>query len=152
MKNFIAEFKKFISRGNIMDMAIGVVIATAFGNITNSLVNDIIMPLVSWLTGKGGLNPMNLIIKVPEVVVDDTVIAEAATITIGFGTFLNTVIDFIIIALVVFAIMKSFNKARELLQKKEEEEKEEKKEDPPKPTTEELLAEILKELKEKETK
>lgn len=149
MKKFFSEFKKFISRGNILDMAIGVVIATAFGSITNSLVNDIIMPVVSWLTGKGGLNPLNLIIKVPEVVVDGNVIAEAATITIGFGTFLNTIIDFIIIALVVFAVMKAINKAHDLLKKKEEEEK---KAEPPKPTTEELLAEILKELKEKDKK
>lgn len=143
MKKFIEEFKKFIMRGNVLDMAIGVVIATAFGKITSSLVNDLLMPFISWLCGSRDMSALNIILR-PAEVVNGEVVNEA--IIFGLGNFVGTVIDFLLIALVVFLILKAFNKASELTHKKEEEEAQA---EPPKPTTEELLTQILEELKSK---
>ena len=142
MRNFAAEFKQFIMRGNVMDMAVGVIVATAFGKITTSLVNDLFMPFISWLFGTRDMSALNLIAR-PEVVENGEVVQEA--IVIGFGNFVAVVIDFLLMALVVFIILKLFNKARSLTEKKAE--LEEKPEEEPKPTTEELLADILEELK-----
>lgn len=141
MKKFISEFKEFIMRGNVLDMAVGVIIATAFGKITTSLVNDLFMPFISWLFGTRDMSALNLIAR-PEVVENGEVVQEA--IVIGFGSFLAVVIDFVLIAFVVFLLLKFFNKARDMTKKKEEEVKEEA---PAAPTTEELLGEILEELK-----
>ncbi len=109
MKKIIAEFKEFISRGNVMDMAIGVIIATAFGKITTSLVNDVLMPFISWLVGARDMSALNLLVR-PEVLNDAGEVVQES-ITIGFGTLLGTVIDFILVALVVFAIVKAANMA-----------------------------------------
>ena len=144
MKKFAAEFKQFIMRGNVMDMAVGVIVATAFGKITTSLVNDLFMPFISWLFGTRDMSALNLIAR-PEVVENGEVVQEA--IIIGFGNFVAVVIDFLLMALVVFIILKLFNKARSLTEKKAE--PEEKPEEEPKPTTEELLADILEELKKR---
>ncbi len=141
MKKFISEFKEFIMRGNVMDMAVGVIVATAFGKITTSLVNDLFMPFISWLFGTRDMSALNLLVR-PEVVQDGVVVQEA--ITIGFGNFVAVVIDFLLMSLVVFIILKLFNKARSLTEKKAEEAEEEAE---PAPTTEQLLAEILDELK-----
>lgn len=141
MKKFISEFKEFIMRGNVMDMAVGVIVATAFGKITTSLVNDLFMPFISWLFGTRDMSALNLLVR-PEVVQDGVVVKEA--ITIGFGNFVAVVIDFLLMSLVVFIILKLFNKARSLTEKKVEEPVEE---EEPAPTTEQLLAEILDELK-----
>ena len=141
MKKFISEFKEFIMRGNVMDMAVGVIVATAFGKITTSLVNDLFMPFISWLFGTRDMSALNLLVR-PEVVQDGVVVQEA--ITIGFGNFVAVVIDFLLMSLVVFIILKLFNKARSLTEKKVEEAVEE---EEPAPTTEQLLAEILDELK-----
>lgn len=143
MKKFISEFKEFIMRGNVLDMAVGVIIATAFGKITTSLVNDLFMPFISWLFGTRDMSALNLIAR-PEIVENGEVVQEA--IVIGFGSFLAVVIDFILIAFVVFLLLKFFNKARDMTKKKEEEAKEEA---PAAPTTEELLGEILEELKKR---
>ncbi len=140
MKKFFNEFKEFIMRGNVLDMAVGVIVATAFGKITTSLVNDLFMPFISWLFGTRDMSALNLIVR-PEVVENGTVVQEA--ITIGFGNFVAVVIDFLLMSLVVFLILKLFNKARSLTEKPVEEEPEEE----PAPTTEQLLAEILEELK-----
>ena len=118
MKKLISEFKEFIMRGNVLDMAVGVIIATAFGKITTSLVNDVFMPLISWIFGARDMTALNVIVRPAELDASGEVVKEA--ITLGFGTFLATIIDFILVALVVFAIVKSFNKARELAKKKEE--------------------------------
>lgn len=141
MRKFINEFKEFINRGNVMDMAVGVIVATAFGKITTSLVNDLFMPFISWLFGTRDMSALNLLVR-PEVVQDGVVVKEA--ITIGFGNFVAVVIDFLLMSLVVFIILKLFNKARSLTEKKVEEPVEE---EEPAPTTEQLLAEILDELK-----
>ena len=144
MKKLINEFKAFIMRGNVLDMAIGVVIASAFGKITTSLVNDLILPLVSWICGSRDMTALNLIVR--PAVYDEAGEVVKEAITLGFGSFFGTVIDFLLIALVVFAIVKVANKAHDLAHKKEEE-AEAAPEEPPKPTTEELLSEILEELK-----
>lgn len=141
MKKFISEFKEFIMRGNVMDMAVGVIVATAFGKITTSLVNDLFMPFISWLFGTRDMSALNLLVR-PEVVKDGAVVQEA--ITIGFGSFVAVVIDFLLMSLVVFIILKLFNKARALTEKPAEELEETEEEAP---TAEQLLAEILDELK-----
>ena len=140
MKKIINEFKAFIQRGNVLDMAIGVVIAGAFGKITTSLVNDLILPLVSWICGSRDMTALNMIVRPAEYNEAGEVVREA--ITLGFGSFVGTVIDFLLIAVVIFAIVKAANKVHDLTHKKEEK-AEAAPEEPPKPTTEELLSEIL---------
>ena len=151
MKKLAQEFKEFIMRGNVLDMAVGVIIATAFGKITSSLVGDVFMPFIGWLFGARDMTALNVIVR-PEIKDAAGEVTQEA-ITIGFGTFVATVIDFLLVALVVFAIVKSFNKARELaeakLKKKQEEEEASAPEEPAGPTTEELLTQILDELKKK---
>lgn len=147
MKKFFAEFRDFIARGNVLDMAIGVIIATAFGKITNSLVNDVFMPLLGWLIGGIDFSTFNL--TLPAIVLDDGTTILKNQVEIGIGTFMTTVIDFILMAFIVFLIVKGFNAAKGKLEKKEEEE--EKAEEAPKPSKEEeLLTEIRDLLKEKE--
>ena len=144
-KGFIDEFKAFISKGNVIDMAVGVIIATAFGKITTSLVNDVVMPAIGYFIGASDLSKLNIVLQ--EAVVVDGVETVPA-VAIGIGTFLSTIVDFLLVALVVFFIMKASNKAKavaEDLKKKEEEEAAP--EEPAGPTTEELLADILAELK-----
>ena len=143
MKKLIEEFKKFIMRVNVLDMAIGVVIATAFGKITSSLVNDLLMPFISWICGSRDMSALNIVLR-PAEVVNAEMVNEA--IIFGLGSFVGTVIDFLLIALVVFLILKAFNKASELSHRKPEEEAQAQ---PPKPTAEELLTQILEEIKSK---
>lgn len=145
MKKFIDEFKTFIMRGNVLDMAIGVIIGGAFGKITTSLVNDILMPFIGWICGTRDMSVLNLVVR-PEEVVDGEVVREA--ITIGFGSFIGTVLDFVLIALAVFLLIKAVNKAHTMLEKKVEE-PEPVDDTPPAPTSEELLSQILDELKKK---
>ena len=132
MKKFFEEFKTFISRGNVMDMAIGVIIGGAFGAITSSLVADVVTPLnITLRAASEGQEP----------------------IVLGLGTFIGAVINFLVIALVLFSVIKAMNKAKELaekaLKKQKEEEAAAAAEEPKGPTTEELLGEILAELKKK---
>ena len=138
-KGFIAEFKEFISRGNVMDMAVGVIIATAFGAITNSLVNDVVMPIIGMLFG--GVSPESLNITLKEAVLDEAGEVVQEAVVIGIGTFIGTIINFILVALVVFCVVKAINTARKKMEKKKEEEAAE--EAPPEPSAEEkLLTEI----------
>ena len=147
MKKLVKEFKEFITRGNVLDMAIGVIIAGAFGKITTSLVNDLLMPFIGFLCGSRDMTALNVIIRPAEVDAAGEVVKEA--ITLGFGTFVGTVIDFLLVALVVFAIVKAFNKAREISEAKKKKEEAAAAEEaaPAGPTTEELLAQILEEVK-----
>ena len=140
-KGLIAEFKEFIMRGNVIDMAVGVIIATAFGAITNSLVNDVVMPLIGMLIGGVDLSKLDIVLK--EAVMDgETVVSEA--VVVGIGTFLTTIIDFILVALVVFLVVKAINKASNL--RKKEEEEEEAAEEEPEPSKEELLLTEIRDL------
>ena len=146
MKKFVKEFREFIARGNVIDMAIGVIIATAFGKITTSLVNDVFMPFIGWLFGTRDMTALNLLVR-PEVL-DETGAVVQQAITIGFGNLVATIIDFILIAFVVFMVVKGINAAKAISEKKKEEEAVEAA--PPAPSAEEvLLTEIRDLLKEK---
>lgn len=141
MKNFIEEFKTFIAKGNVLDMAVGVIIATAFGKITTSLVNDVFMPFIGWIIGDVDLAELNIVLS-PAVLNEAGEEIEPAVV-MAIGTFLSAVIDFILIAFVVFLIVKAFNKAKEKAEKKEEEAKEEEPAAEPEPSEEaKLLMEI----------
>ena len=143
MKKFLNEFREFAMRGNVLDMAIGVIIGSAFGKITTSLVNDVFMPLVGLLIGGVDLGRLNLTLKAA-VMDGDTVVKEP--VTLGLGTFLSTVIDFILVAFVIFLMVKAINQFHKLAKKKEEEAPAP--EEPEAPTSEELLTEIRDLLKE----
>lgn len=123
---FIAEFKAFIQRGNVMDMAVGVIIGAAFKAIIDSLVNDILMPFIGIFVGKDSFSSLNFTV---------------AGAVINFGSFISAIINFIIMALVVFLIIRFFNR----IHKKEEADKE-----PAAPSKEEvLLTEIRDAIREK---
>ena len=129
-KGIIAEFKEFIMRGNVIDMAVGVVIASAFGTITTTLVNNVIMPLIGLLIGGIDLSKLDIVLKPAEVDAAGEVVKEA--VTLGLGTFLVAIINFIIIALVIFLVVKGINKLRAIADKKKETEEEK---EPEAPTT-----------------
>ena len=112
MKKFFKEFKAFITRGNVFDMAIGLIIATAFNKIVSSMVNDILMPLVTYATGANSLKDLSITLK--EAVNPATGLVEP-TLTWAYGNFLQTVIDFLIIALSVFIMVKVVNGSRNRL-------------------------------------
>ena len=149
MKKFIEEFKAFISRGNVMDMAIGVIIGGAFGTITKSLVDNVITPLLAFLFGSPNTDALNITLRAAETDAAGEVVKEA--LVLGLGTFVGAIINFLVIALVLFSVIKAFNKAREVAEAKlkKQQEEEAKPEEPAGPTTEELLADILAELKKK---
>ncbi len=116
MKGFMKEFKEFISRGNVMDMAVGIIIGSAFTAIVNALVNNIIMPLISVITGGISFDQWNI-----------TMGAGKNAPVLGLGTFIAAVINFLLIALVLFMVIKAMNKMHEgadkLAGRKKEEEK-----------------------------
>ena len=141
-KSFMGEFKTFIDRGNVMDMAVGVIIGGAFGKISTSLVNDVIMPLISVLTGGVDFSNWKIVLKAA-VAGADGVIDPATEVAIKYGSFLATILDFLIIALVLFAVVKAINKLRSIGKEPEPEEE-------PAPTSEELLTEIRDLLKDKQ--
>ena len=143
MKKMLKEFKDFIMRGNVVDMAVGVIIATAFGKITTSLINDVFMPFISYLFGARDMTALNLVVR-PEVVNEAGEVVQAA-ITIGFGTFVATIIDFILVALVVFLVVKAINAAKAKLEKPVEEAPAEEPA-PPAPSAEEVLLTEIRDL------
>ena len=137
---FVSEFKKFIARGNVMDMAVGVIVGGAFGKISGSLVNDVIMPAISMLTGGVDFSNWKWVLR--EAVLDETGAELVKAVSINYGTFLSTILDFLIISFAVFCLIKVLNR---LHLKKEEAPKA-----PPAPSKEELLlTEIRDLLKEK---
>ncbi len=145
MKGLAKEFKEFIKRGNVLDMAVGVVIGTAFGAIVSSIVNDIIMPLVSLLTG--GINFSNWFValdgnKYPTL----EAAQEAGAATLNYGNLISVALNFLIVAFCIFLVVKAMNK---FMKKKEEPKKEE---TPKKPDDIVLLEEIRDLLKKQNTK
>lgn len=108
----VAEFKEFISRGSVIDLAVGVIVGGAFTTIVNSLVDDIVMPIISLITGGIDLSSLAFTIKLPDELVD------VAPATIKYGLFIQNVINFFLIALVIFFMVKAINAFRK---KKEEE-------------------------------
>lgn len=150
-KGFVAEFKEFISKGNVLDMAVGVIIATAFGKITTSLVNDVFMPFIGWLIGEIDLSTLNIVLSPAIMDAEDNVIKEA--VVVGIGTFVSTVIDFVLVALIVFVIIKAFNHAKEKaekLKKKEEAEQTAEDEASAEPSEEVKLLSEIRDLLKKE--
>ena len=143
MKKMFEEFKAFIMRGNVLDMAVGVIVAGAFGKITTSLVNDLFMPFISWIFGARDMTALNVIVR-PEIVNEAGEVVQAG-ITLGFGTFVATIIDFILIALVVFMVVKFMNAAKAKLEKKAEEAPAEEPA-PPAPSAEEVLLTEIRDL------
>lgn len=141
MGKFLNEFKEFAVKGNAVDMAVGVIIGGAFGKIVSSIVDDLIMPPIGWLIG--GVNFSDLKITLPAKQLAEGVETQAATI--NYGSFLQTTLNFIIIAFCVFLMVKGINK---LSAKKETEP--EKPAPAPEPSNEEkLLSEIRDLLKQK---
>ena len=140
-KGFVGEFKQFIARGNVMDMAVGVIIGGAFGKISTSLVNDIIMPLISMLTGGIDFSDWKWVLKAAT--------EETAEVAVNYGTFLATILDFLIIAFAVFLMLKAINGFHDKMKKKEAEAPAAPPA-PPEPSNEEkLLTEIRDLLKQK---
>lgn len=134
MSKFLNEFKEFAMRGNVLDMAVGVIIGGAFGKIVSSVVDDVIMPPIGWLIG--GVNFADLKLTLPTVQVAGE---EFKTATINYGSFLQTCFDFLIVAFCIFMLIKAVNK----LAKKKEEPKEPEAQKAPEPSAEEkLLMEI----------
>lgn len=132
--SFLADFKKFAMKGNVIDMAVGVIIGGAFGKIVSSLVADVIMPPLGMLLGKVNFTDLAITLKGAE--------DGAAAVTLNYGQFLQNVVDFLIIAFSIFIVIRTISK----LQSKQEEAPAE----PPKPTKEEeLLTEIRDLLKDK---
>ena len=129
-KEMIKEFKEFISKGNIMDMAVGIIIGGAFTKIVTALVEAILMPLIGAICGGKSVEDMSIMV------------GNAA---IGYGAFIQAVIDFLLVALVLFMILKAFNKAKSMVVKEEEAPAEPE----PVPADVELLTEIRDLLKEK---
>ena len=132
---FIKEFKEFAVKGNVMDMAVGVIIGGAFGKIVTSLVNDVLMPVIGKLTG--GVSFVDLFVNLGDGNYKTLAEAkEAGAATLAYGQFIQNIIDFLIVAFCIFLMIKGMNK---LNRKKEEPEQPAA---PAGPTQEELLAEI----------
>ena len=138
MKKFAKEFKEFAMRGNVIDLAVGVVIGGAFGAITTSLVNDIIMPFVSLITGGVDFTQWKWILKAGELNEAGELVGQ---VSVNYGNLISVILNFLIIAVVLFCVVKGINK----LKKPEEPAPEPA---PAGPTTEELLGEIRDLLKE----
>ena len=143
--SFIKDFKAFALKGNVIDMAIGVIIGGAFGKIVSSLVNDIIMPLITIITGNGGFENMKYVIKQGSPAADG--VAAIEEVAINYGVFIQNIVDFFIIALSIFVALRvTMN-----FMKKEKEE-EAAAPAPAGPSTEELLTQIRDLLAKKEGK
>ena len=148
MKKMLNEFKAFINKGNVLDMAIGVIIAGAFGKITTSVVNDILMPIIGAIFGGSSLKDALNITLQPAVLDEAGEVVKEANV-LGLGNLITFIIDFIIVAFICFLIVKAFNKAKDKAEAKKKAEEAaaakaaaEEAAKPKEPTTEELLAEI----------
>ncbi|MEE4311570.1 MAG: large-conductance mechanosensitive channel protein MscL [candidate division KSB1 bacterium] len=134
----LKEFKEFAMRGNVIDMAVGIVIGAAFGTIVSSFVNDVLMPPIGLLLGNVDFSDLFVVLKEGSAAAPYLNLAaakEAGAVTLNYGAFVNTVINFLIVAFAIFMVVKSMNK----MKKKEEEAPAA----PPKPSNEEqLLSEI----------
>ena len=111
--SMVKEFREFAMRGNVIDMAVGIVIGGAFGKIVTSLVNDVIMPPIGWLTGGVDFSRLKWVIKPAD---DSDPVHKVAEVAINYGSFINTIITFVIIAFAIFILVKAINRVH----KKEE--------------------------------
>lgn len=119
MKKFLSEFKEFAMKGNVVDMAVGVVIGAAFGKIVSSLVNDIIMPLVGVATG--GMNFTDYKWVIQQAVMDGQEIIKPE-VSMNWGAWVQTIVDFLIVAFCIFVMIKFINNMRKHMEKQKEEE------------------------------
>ncbi len=110
---FVQEFKAFAMRGNVVDMAIGIVIGAAFGKIVSSFVADVLMPPIGLATGGVDFSDKRIVLKEGVTAADGTVVPA---VTLNYGTFINSILDFIIVAFAIFLVVKAMNAAK----KKEE--------------------------------
>ena len=136
----LGEFKKFIAKGNVMDMAVGIIVGGAFQKIVTSFVNDLIMPLVGMFTGGANFTDQFVILNLPEgvekaQVTSLAVAKELGVATFNYGAFITTVLDFLIIAITVFFLVKAINKIRESAEKLKKEEEVAPAAEPAAPTT-----------------
>ncbi len=136
------EFKKFISKGNVLDMAVGLIMATYFGAIVKSMVNDILMPPIGMLLGGVDFTEIKLVIQDAVAESSEGAGDALAEVAINFGTFINTILTFIIVAYAIFMVVKAYNKMKDKLEKEEEAAPAE----PPKPSKEEVLLTEIRDL------
>lgn len=136
MKKLVQEFKEFIMRGNVIDMAVGVVIGAAFKGIIDSLVNDILNPIIGFLLSGVNFSAMAIVLKAAE--------GDKPAVAINYGSLINHIISFLLTAIVLFLIIKAYNHLR-----RKSEEPAPEPEAPAAPTETELLTQILEELKSK---
>ena len=124
-KNILIEFKKFAMRGNVLDMAVGIIIGAAFGKIVDSLVKDIIMPPLGWMMGKVDFANKYWILPVGDVkgpFASLDAAQKAGAVTVNWGLFVNAVISFLIVAFAVFMLIKAMNTLQAKLEAKEKKE------------------------------
>lgn len=128
-KSVVQEFKEFVSRGNVVDMAVGIIIGSSFTAIVQSLVNDVVMPIVGVIVG--GVNFTDLKIVITPAA------GDVAEVAVRYGAFIQSIVNFLLIAIVVFTMVKLINKMRDMSKKKEERRAEPPR--PPRPSEEVLL-------------
>ncbi len=110
MRKFFRDFKDFISRGNILDMAVGVIIGNAFGKIVTSLVNDIIMPLITWMFGAKSLADLSVVLRYTT----NELGQKVPSLTWNYGNFIQSIIDFLIVAFCIFLVLRLVMKSKQL--------------------------------------
>ena len=142
MKNFINEFKAFISRGNVVDMAVGVIVGSAFTAIVNSLVKDVVTPCIGVITGGTDFTQMKYVIT--------PAVGETPEVAILYGNFIQAIINFHIIAFVVFCMVKMINTMRAKMEEQKKKEEEAKPAEPPKLSEEVLLLTEIRDLLKKD--
>lgn len=152
-KGFFTQFKEFITKGNVLDMAVGVIIGNSFKAIVTALTDKILMPVITWVVGDKSLDELKYVLK--PAVLDEAGEVVTAENAIQYGVFIQSIIDFLLVALVLFVIIKSamsFHDKREALMKKLKKEEEGAAEEAPaapaEPTIEEKNAEVLKEIRD----
>ncbi len=147
IKKFFSDFKEFAMRGNVLDMAVGVVIGSAFGKIVSSLVADIITPVISLLTGSVSLTGLKVVFRPEEINAAGDIIQNEIALT--YGNFIQSVIDFVIIAFSIFVVLRIINKTHEKLEALSKKEQEKAEEEEKKDTELSVLLEIRELLEKK---
>ena len=154
MKKFFKEFKEFITRGNVLDMAVGIIVGSAFTAIITALVANILTPLINWIPGADNTGALQVVLR--KAVLDEAGNVLTEALVIDFGAVISAVITFLITAFVLFIILKTINsirkkgeKLREQLKKKEEEEIKDVAAESPAPVTQiETTDDILREIRD----
>ncbi len=148
-KSIFAEFKEFISKGNVIDMAVGVIIGGAFTKIVNSLVSDLIMPALGLLTGDIDFADLKVVLSPAELDVDGVTVLKEE-LAIRYGVFLDALLNFLLIAVAVFVMVKLINTAREKAEKLKKKKEEEAPAAPPAPDPQIVLLTEIRDLLKKD--